>query len=180
MIDRFRSFIEIHQLIPPGGKTLLAVSGGIDSMAMWKLFETAGREYGVIHCNFSLRGGDSDDDERLVRDHAAEVAVQLYVKRFDTLDYARVKGISVEMAARELRYNWFEEIRSAEGYDVIATAHHQDDLIETFFINLIRKTGIRGLSGFREKSGNLIRPMLFTCRKEKHGSDQVPAFLAES
>ena len=70
------------------------------------------------------------------------------------------------MAARELRYNWFEEIRSAEGYDVIATAHHQDDLIETFFINLIRKTGIRGLSGFREKSGNLIRPMLFTCRKE--------------
>mgnify|MGYP001179615477 FL=1 len=166
MIDRFRSFIEIHQLIPPGGKTLLAVSGGIDSMAMWKLFETAGREYGVIHCNFSLRGEDSDDDERLVRDHAAEVAVQLYVKRFDTLDYARVKGISVEMAARELRYNWFEEIRSAEGYDVIATAHHQDDLIETFFINLIRKTGIRGLSGFREKSGNLIRPMLFTCRKE--------------
>lgn len=166
MLDRFRRYIESHQLIPPGGKVLLAVSGGIDSMAMWNLFEAAGLEFGVIHCNFTLRGSASDDDERLVRDQAAERAVQLYVKRFDTIEYARMKGISVEMAARELRYSWFEEVRTAEGYDLIATAHHQDDLIETFFINLLRKTGIRGLSGFREKSGTLIRPLLFTCRKE--------------
>ncbi len=166
MIDRFRSFLESHRLISPGGKVLLAVSGGVDSMVMWKLFDFSEMDYGVIHCNFTLRGKESDDDERLVRDQAAERAVQLYVKQFDTEDYARMKGISVEMAARELRYTWFEEVRAAEGFDYIATAHHKDDLIETFFINLIRKSGIKGLSGFREKSGTLIRPMLFTNRKE--------------
>lgn len=166
MLDRFRSFIESHQLISPGEKVLLAVSGGIDSMVLWELFTRAGLDYGVIHCNFTLRGNDSDDDERLVMDQAADRAVQLYVKRFDTEDYARMKGISVEMAARELRYNWFEEVRTSEGYHLLATAHHLDDLLETFFINLIRKSGIRGLAGFREKTGTLIRPLLFTCRKE--------------
>jgi len=166
MLDRFRSFIESHQLISPGEKVLLAVSGGIDSMVLWELFTRAGLDYGVIHCNFTLRGNDSDEDERLVRDQAADRALQLYVKRFDTEDYARMKGISVEMAARELRYNWFEEVRTTEGYHLLATAHHLDDLLETFFINLIRKSGIRGLAGFREKTGTLIRPLLFTCRKE--------------
>jgi len=165
MLDRFRSFIESHQLISPGEKVLLAVSGGIDSMVLWELFTRAGLDYGVIHCNFTLRGNDSDEDERLVRDQAADRALQLYVKRFDTEDYARMKGISVEMAARELRYNWFEEVRTTEGYHLLATAHHLDDLLETFFINLIRKSGIRGLAGFREKTGTLIRPLLFTCRK---------------
>ena len=166
MIDRFREFLESHLMMPPEGKVLLAVSGGVDSMVMWNLFHNAGINYAIIHCNFSLRGEESDSDERLVRDQAAEMATQLYVRKFDTLEYARMKGISIEMAARELRYAWFEEVRTAEGYVAVATAHHQDDLIETFFINILRKTGIKGITGFREKSGSLIRPLLFTNRRE--------------
>ncbi len=166
MIDRFTAFVKTHQLLPPGGKTLLAVSGGIDSMALWRLYELANFDYSVIHCNFQLRGADSLADERLVTEHAKELGTRLFVKKFDTRGYARLSGVSVEMAARELRYAWFEEIRAAEKFTFIATAHHQDDLIETFFINLVRKTGIKGLTGFREKSGFLIRPMLFTNRQE--------------
>ncbi len=166
MINRFTGFIAGKGLFGAGDRILLAVSGGIDSMVMWHLFEAAGFTYGVIHCNFRLRGADSDSDEMLVRERALALDVPLHVKAFDTLEYARLSGISVEMAARELRYRWFGEIRSRQNYDAVATAHHQDDLLETFFINLVRKTGIRGLAGFREKSGYLVRPLLFTNRQE--------------
>jgi tRNA(Ile)-lysidine synthase len=166
MIARFREFIRQRALFDPEDEILVAVSGGIDSMVLWRLFEESEFRYGVIHCNFQLRGEDSMLDEQLVRDQAAQRGVRLFVRRFDTLEYAEARGISVEMAARELRYEWFEEVRSRNGYRYIATAHHQDDLLETFFINLVRKTGIRGLTGFREKSGTLIRPLLFAGRKE--------------
>jgi tRNA(Ile)-lysidine synthase len=166
MLNSFTTFIKDRALFKPEDKILLAVSGGIDSMVMWHLFEESGFKYGVIHCNFQLRGKDSDVDETFVRETAEKSGIRVFVKRFDTLEYARLSGISVEMAARELRYKWFEEVRLHEKYDFLATAHHQDDLIETFFINLVRKTGIRGMTGFREKSGTLIRPLLFASRAE--------------
>jgi tRNA(Ile)-lysidine synthase len=166
MISRFKDYIEQHQLFTPSDSILLAVSGGIDSMVLWKLFEETGYQYAVIHCNFQLRGKESDRDEELVRERARETGTALFVKKMDTLEYAAITGTSIEMAARELRYKWFEEVRSEKQFRYIATAHHQDDLLETFFINLIRKTGIRGLTGFREKTGTLIRPLLFTNRKE--------------
>ncbi len=164
MINQFTQYIEQNHLFHPSEKILLAVSGGIDSMVMWKLFDDTRFNYSVIHCNFQLRGDDSDNDELLVRRTAAERGIKLFVKKFDTREYASLTGISIEMAARELRYAWFEEIRRAENIHFIATAHHLDDLLETFFINLVRKTGIKGLSGFRPKTGYIIRPMLFTNR----------------
>lgn len=166
MINRFTEYIEQNHLFHPSEKILLAVSGGIDSMVMWKLFDDNRFDYSVIHCNFQLRGEDSDKDELMVRRIAAERGIKLFVKKFDTREYASLTGISIEMAARELRYAWFEEIRMAENIHFIATAHHLDDLLETFFINLVRKTGIKGLSGFRPKTGYIIRPMLFTNRNE--------------
>lgn len=166
MINRFTHFIEDNNLFKPADRVLLAVSGGIDSMVMWELFDVARYDYAVSHCNFQLRGADSDADEELVFRIAGQRGIKLFVKKFDTREYALLMGISVEMAARELRYKWFEEIRVEEKFRYLATAHHLDDLIETFFINLVRKTGIKGLTGFRPKSGHLIRPMLFTNRKE--------------
>ena len=166
MIDRFQTYVKQHRLFDMADRILVAVSGGVDSMVLWNLFEESGYNYGVIHCNFQLRGKDSDEDETLVRNRADELGIPLFVRRFDTLEYAEASGISIEMAARELRYAWFEEIRSKHAFRYLATAHHLDDLLETFFINLVRKTGIRGLTGFREKSGTLIRPLLFTNRVE--------------
>jgi tRNA(Ile)-lysidine synthase len=166
MINRFKRFIEDQRLFKPDEKILLAISGGIDSMVMWKLFEGIRCDYAVAHCNFHLRGPDSDEDEALVSKTADEYGIRLYKKSFETREYASVMGISIEMAARELRYQWFEEIRISEKFHAIATAHHTDDLLETFFINLVRKTGIRGLTGFRPKTEHLIRPMLFTNRQE--------------
>jgi tRNA(Ile)-lysidine synthase len=166
MINRFTHFIEENKLFKPTDKVLLAVSGGIDSMVMWNLFDDARYDYAVIHCNFQLRGDDSDADEELVIRMAEQRGIKLFVKKFDTREYALMTGISIEMAARELRYKWFEEIRTEENFRYLATAHHLDDLLETFFINLVRKTGIKGLTGFRPKSGHLIRPMLFTNRQE--------------
>lgn len=166
MINRFTHFIEENNLFKLADRVLLAVSGGIDSMVMWNLFDDARYDYGVVHCNFQLRGADSDADEELVIRLAEQRGIKLFVKKFDTREYALMTGISIEMAARELRYKWFEEIRTEEKFRYLATAHHLDDLLETFFINLVRKTGIKGLTGFRPKSGYLIRPMLFTNRQE--------------
>ena len=165
MINEFTRYVADNNLFAAGDRVLLAVSGGIDSMAMWQLFENAGYNYAVAHCNFRLRGDDSDADELLVRATAEARGIRLFVKRFDTQEYAAIAGISIEMAARELRYDWFSGLIKQEHFSCLATAHHQDDLMETFFINLLRKTGIKGLTGFRPKAGHLIRPMLFTNRK---------------
>ncbi len=166
MLNRFLEFVKEKQLFEPNQKVLLAVSGGIDSMVLLHLFEESGFEYGVVHCNFKLRGTESDGDEEFVKQQVLNHGVPSWFQTFETEEYARLNGISIEMAARELRYKFFEEIRLENNYDFIATAHHQDDLIETFFLNLSRKTGIKGLTGIKEKAGKIIRPLLFADRDE--------------
>ncbi|MDP4273800.1 MAG: tRNA lysidine(34) synthetase TilS [Bacteroidota bacterium] len=166
MIREFQNFIDKNQLFDRKQKILLTVSGGIDSISMLHLFHKVGIDIGVAHCNFMLRGEESDEDEIFVRNMAAMLAVPFYVIRFNTWEYARQEGISIEMAARDLRYKWFEEIRVQYKYDYIATAHNLNDVVETFFLNIVRGTGIKGLTGIKPKSNHLIRPMLFASRRQ--------------
>jgi tRNA(Ile)-lysidine synthase len=166
MLLKFKKYIAEHNLFMPGDKILLAVSGGIDSMVMTHLFMNAGIAMGIAHCNFSLRFAESDKDEELVSEFAAKNNIEFFTTRFDTKPYAGEHGLSVQMAARELRYRWFENIRKEHGYDAIAVAHNLNDNIETLLINLIRGTGIAGLTGMKPASHNIIRPLLFATRKE--------------
>ena len=147
---------------------ILALSGGIDSMVLADLLLKAKADFVVAHCNFHLRGEESDGDEQFVRDYAERNGLKIYVKHFDTMDYAQTHGVSIEMAARELRYAWFEELRQQLNYDFIAVAHHADDQLETFFINLLRGAGIRGLKGMQPVNGHIIRPLLDVSREEIH------------
>lgn len=163
---RFRKYIEEHDLISPGDRILLGVSGGVDSMAMLSLFAANGYDIGVAHCNFQLRGEESDEDEILVRDQASRYGVPWYNVRFDTEAEMERTGESVQVAARRLRYGWFDNLCRTYGYNVISIAHHADDSIETFFINLFRGTGLKGLTGISIVNGRVIRPMLFATRRE--------------
>ena len=148
-------------------KVLLAVSGGIDSMYMAErapeLFP--GASFAVCHCNFRLRGDESDGDEAFVRDWCARKGMPLFVKGFPTADFARQKDLSIEMAARELRYSWFGELCASEGFDCVAVAHNADDNAETFFLNLLRGTGTRGLRGMGDRDF-IVRPLLGISRTE--------------
>jgi len=164
MLSRFTDFINEKKLFEPHQKVLLAISGGIDSMVLLHLFEKSGLNYGVAHCNFQLRGSESNGDEKFVRVAVLQHGVPAFFQSFETEEHARINGISVEMAARELRYDFFEKVRADNNFDYIATAHHQDDLMETFFLNLSRKTGIKGLTGIKVKSGKIIRPLMFAGR----------------
>ncbi len=166
MLNKFIEKIKQNQLIEASQKVLLAISGGIDSMVLLHLFEKSGFDYGIVHCNFQLRGDESDGDEEFVKKQVLFHGVPAWFETFDTKEYASLNGISIEMAARELRYEFFEKVRIENGFDFVATAHHQDDLIETFFLNLSRKTGIKGLTGIKEKAGTIIRPLLFAGRAE--------------
>ncbi len=166
LIENFQRYIEHYGLARRDERILLTVSGGVDSMVMLALFIESGYRVGVAHCNFQLRGVESDEDEVLVANEAARYEVPCYNRRFDTVGEMERTGESMEMAARRLRYAWFEELCREEGYDRIAVAHHADDSIETFFINLLRGTGLRGLTGIHYQNGRLIRPLMFAARKE--------------
>ncbi|HAQ21029.1 MAG TPA: tRNA lysidine(34) synthetase TilS [Prolixibacteraceae bacterium] len=166
MVEQFLKYIHEENLFHSSERILLAVSGGADSMLMLHLFGNAGFQVAVAHCNFGLRGMESDGDEQFVADYCEMHNLAFYVKHFKTQDYALEKGISIEMAARDLRYSWFDGLLVKHGLGLLATAHHQDDVIETFLINLSRGSGIKGLSGIQPKSGRIIRPMLFTNRTE--------------
>src|SRR5664280_2250341 len=166
MIDKFRKFICENNIIRPGDKILLAVSGGVDSMVMAHLFHDLQYNIGIAHCNFSLRGSESDKDEEMVRKYASDNNIPFHTTRFETKSFAKKNKLSVQMAARELRYNWFEEIRLKNGYDSIAVAHNLNDNIETLLINLVRGTGLTGMSGMKPISNRIIRPLLFASRQD--------------
>jgi len=166
MLQRFSNYIREHNLISPGEKILLAVSGGIDSIVMADLFIRTGITAGIAHCNFTLRGEESDLDEELVSSFALKNRIPFFTTRFSTYEYSRQKGVSVQMAARELRYEWFEKIRSENNFAAIAVAHNRNDNAETLILNLARGTGISGLTGMKPVSGVIIRPLLFASRDE--------------
>lgn len=147
-------------------KILLAVSGGVDSMVMLHLFHKAGYKVGVAHCNFQLRGAASDEDEHFVEQVCQQLKVPFHIKRFETNNYAAVNKLSIQMAARELRYTWFHELVQSHMYDCLATAHHLNDNLETTLLNFIRGTGIMGMRGIPPKIDNTIRPLLGFTKKE--------------
>lgn len=166
MKQSFLNYLEQKKLCGSNDKILLAVSGGLDSMAMLDLFQDCGFNIGVAHANFQLRGGESTGDEEFVEGFCKKSSIPFYTKKFDTELYARLHQLSIQMAARVLRYQWFGELAEAHHFDWIATAHHLNDSIETGLLNLVRGSGIEGLDGIESKNGKVIRPMLFATRQQ--------------
>ena len=146
-------------------KILIAVSGGVDSMVLWDLMEKSNYLYGVAHVNFSLRGEESDADEELVRRIAAERKTPFYAKKVDAVQFSKENGVSIQMAARSLRYDFFKELSEKQEYNTLATAHHLEDDVETFLLNLNRGTGVKGLAGIRSTMEK-FRPLLGFTKSE--------------
>ena len=164
MLEAFLTFINQQKIDLDRKSTLLTVSGGVDSIVLVDLFYRAGFKAGIAHCNFGLRNEESDGDEAFVTALADTYGFPLHLKRFQTREYAKNKGVSTQMAARDLRYRWFGEIRKEFGYDYVATAHHINDSLETVLLNFTRGTGLAGLHGIAAKNDTLIRPLLFASR----------------
>ena len=165
-LNRFLSFIKQHALFNTDDRILLAVSGGRDSVLMTHIFVEAGFNFGIAHCNFNLRAEESMADEEFTSELAAKLNVPFYVAHFNTQEFAKQKHISIQMAARNLRYKWLEEIRINFNYQYIAVAQHQNDLVETVLLNLVRGTGIAGMHGILPKRSCIIRPLLYLMREE--------------
>ena len=165
-LQKFQDFIAQNSMLDAGDRVLLAVSGGRDSVLLAHLFKQANLAFGIAHCNFNLREGEAQRDEDFVKGLAATMGVPFHVIHFDTKAYAAQQQVSTQMAARTLRYTWFETLCRQENYDRIAVAHHQNDAIETVLLNLVRGTGIAGLHGILPKRERLIRPLLFLSRAE--------------
>ena len=166
MVQKFKEHVAAAMPFLNGKKLLLACSGGLDSVVLAHLCKALKFDFALAHCNFSLRGTESDGDEDFVRELASTFEINVYVKQFDTEQYAEEQRLSVQMAARELRYKWFDELLQSKRYDYVLTAHHADDSLETFLINLSRGTGIEGLSGIPQVNGNVVRPLLPFSRNE--------------
>jgi len=147
-------------------RILLAVSGGVDSMVMLHLFKESGFTIGVAHANFQLRGLDSESDEKLVGEICDKNSIPFFVKRFETEVYSKSNHLSIQMAARELRYGWFNALLTEQHFDLVATAHHLNDSIETVLLNLVRGSGLEGHDGIASTNGKIIRPMLWATRQE--------------
>lgn len=179
--ENFLKYIQSNQLFQKGDNILLAVSGGADSMVLCNLYLQAEYSFGLAHCNFQLRGSDSDRDEAFVADYATKHDLPFHHIRFSTSQYAKENRLSIEEAARNLRYQWFEEIRKQYGYQYIATAHHQNDNAETLLLNLFRGTGIHGLHGILPKRDKIIRPILFLSKADisNYANEQQIAFVKD-
>ena len=182
LLKKFTDFIKKENLFQPKDKLLLAVSGGVDSVVLCELCKLAGYDFVIAHCNFQLRGEESKRDEQFVRELTKKYNVEIFVKKFDTEKYAEENKLSIQVAARELRYGWFNQIVNGQLSMVnghagfihhspltihhILTAHHANDNIETLLINFFKGTGISGLRGILPKHGNIIRPLLFAKKEE--------------
>ncbi len=166
MISNFLQYIASQNLLPTGSKTLIATSGGVDSVVLCHLFIEAGLPFAIAHCNFQLRGEASDLDAVFVKNLSDDLEVEFHSTRFDTQIFAEQNKLSIQVAARELRYDWLEATRQLAGCQQIATAHHLDDSIETLLYNFTKGCGIRGLHGILPKNGHVVRPMLFATKKQ--------------
>ncbi|MEO1254591.1 MAG: tRNA lysidine(34) synthetase TilS, partial [Bacteroidota bacterium] len=157
---QFHDFIYTHQLVGKGEKILLAVSGGVDSMVMCSLFRKEQIDFAIAHCNFGLRGLESDGDEALVIEWATQNRVSYFIESFD------LTGGSIQLEARNKRYRWFQQLANENGFQKIATAHHLNDSLETILMNLTRGTGYKGIAGIPVATDNIIRPLLFASKKD--------------
>jgi tRNA(Ile)-lysidine synthase len=172
VLERFKDHITKDFPELQNSMLLVACSGGLDSVVLTHLCVKANLTIALAHCNFGLRGTESNEDQRFVEMLASALHIPFYSTHFDTPGYVKEKKVSVQVAARELRYTWFNDLLKEESVDYVATAHHLDDSLETFIINLSRGTGIEGLKGIPEKSGQIVRPMLPFARAEIHAYAQ--------
>ena len=173
MWSKVKRYIEKYKLLNTNELYIVALSGGADSVALLQLLKNAGFNVHAAHCNFHLRGDESDRDEAFCVELCQRLGVELHRAHFDTREYAELHKVSIEMAARELRYKWFEQLRRDIGAAGICVAHHRDDSVETVLLNLVRGTGLRGLTGIQPRNGSILRPLLCVSRAE------IEAFLAE-
>jgi len=174
MLTEVANFIKSHKLFSNSDSLLLAISGGIDSVVLLHILMQLGFRPVLAHCNFSLRGAESDGDEQFVQNLAESSGLKLLVERFDTKSYAAQKGLSTQMAARALRYTWFSRLSEEFGFTKVVLGHHRDDQLETFFINLFRGSGITGLKGMLPANGLLVRPLL------EQGRDAIEVYALEN
>lgn len=182
LVEQFEQFIQSHHLLQPGDKVLLAVSGGVDSAVMVHLFREAGFKPGIAHCNFQLRGEESWRDADFVRSLASQWSFPFYTVDFATQTFADQNKLSIQAAARKLRYDWLELIRQQHGYQFIATAHHQNDNIETLLMNFFKGTGMAGMHGILPRQGRIIRPLLFATKEQlqRYAEEQSLSFVEDS
>ncbi|MEX8546813.1 MAG: tRNA lysidine(34) synthetase TilS [Mucilaginibacter sp.] len=171
-VQQFQEFAQRHALFTPQNLVLAAVSGGKDSVLLAHLLKSSGFKFALAHCNFLLRGEESQRDQNFTANLADQLQVPFFLTEFNTENYAAKNSISIQMAARKLRYEWFDQLCAEHNYDCIALAHHQNDAVETILLNLTRGTGIAGLHGILPKNGKLVRPMLFL---SKENIDQICA-----
>ena len=166
MLKNFQKNISDKNLFNQNHRLLLALSGGVDSVVLSHLLNQSKFHFSIAHCNFKLRKIDSDRDELFCKELAKKLKVEFYSKSFDVKKRCEEKKISVQMAARELRYEWFKELLKEKKFDYLLTAHHRVDLTETVLLNLLKGSGIKGLKGIQEKRGHVVRPLLIFSKKE--------------